>query len=562
MDLGRIPEIRFADGSVILHSLLVSEADLQYVVEHISSFGDDNRAGIERTLHRISAIRNRRGKIIGLTCRVGRAVFGAIALVRDVIAQGRSILILGRPGVGKTTLLREMARVLADDFGKRVVIVDTSNEIAGDGDIPHSGIGKARRLQVARTAQQHMVMIEAVENHMPEVIVIDEIGNELEALAARTIAERGVQLIATAHGNTLDNLMLNPTLSDLIGGIGAVTLGDEEARRRGTQKTVLERKSPPTFDIVIEQQDREKILIHANVTESVDDILRGGSPSAIIRTIENGKVFNSMISYTSARAELSAHTAYSGFADRPYKKLSDYSRSKPSHGRHYEELRAGEQQDSDKLPANTAHIAASAALKEYAEKKGDPLVPLAAPKSAGAPLRVALNGISESAMKKISAEFGAKIRIVNGAEQPDILFMSRDAYQNAGSAATQNFAKTPLVVVNPQELNSLRKGFAQSIGVPFAAPEDIYGEPDPEQPAGEQKLSRRQRKNLKNSEVKAMREAEDAIHLVLLGKSSSVDLTPQAAPIRRQQHLLARRYNVTSHSFGREPFRRVRITSA
>ncbi|MFZ5853296.1 MAG: R3H domain-containing nucleic acid-binding protein [Chloroflexota bacterium] len=275
LDLGRRPEARFPDSEVTLLDREVTEADIAYVVEHIGSFGDDNRAGIERTLHRISAIRNRNGKIVGLTCRIGRAVYGTIEIIKDFVESGKSILIMGRPGIGKTTMLREAARVLADDLGKRVVVVDTSNEIAGDGDIPHPAIGKARRMQVRTPSLQHEVMIEAVENHMPQVIVIDEIGTELEAQAARTIAERGVQLIGTAHGNNLDNLMLNPTLSDLIGGIQSVTLGDEEARRRRSQKSVLERKAPPTFDCVIEIQDRDRVIVHADVAETVDALLRG-----------------------------------------------------------------------------------------------------------------------------------------------------------------------------------------------------------------------------------------------------------------------------------------------
>jgi len=275
MDLGRRPEARYPDSEVELLEREVDDADIQYVVEHIGSFGDDNRAGIERTLHRISAIRNRNGKIVGLTCRIGRAVYGTIEIIADFVETGKSLLIMGRPGIGKTTMLREAARVLADDLDKRVVVVDTSNEIAGDGDIPHPAIGKARRMQVRTPSLQHEVMIEAVENHMPQVIVIDEIGTELEAQAARTIAERGVQLIGTAHGNTLDNLMLNPTLSDLIGGIQSVTLGDEEARRRRTQKSVLERKAPPTFDVVIEIQDRERVLVHGDVADTVDALLRG-----------------------------------------------------------------------------------------------------------------------------------------------------------------------------------------------------------------------------------------------------------------------------------------------
>lgn len=275
LDLGRRPEARFPQGAVWLGEGAVSRDDLAHATACVGAFTSDNRAGIERTLHRISAIRNRAGDVVGLTCRVGRAVFGTIEIVRDVVESGRSTLLLGPPGVGKTTLLREAARVLADEAGKRVVVVDTSNEIAGDGDIPHPGIGIARRMQVASPDRQHAVMIEAVENHMPEVIVIDEIGTEAEAAAARTIAERGVQLVATAHGHALDNLLTNPTLSDLIGGIQAVTLGDEEARRRRTQKTVLERKQAPTFDVLIEIQTRDRFAVHHDVAKVVDATLRG-----------------------------------------------------------------------------------------------------------------------------------------------------------------------------------------------------------------------------------------------------------------------------------------------
>jgi stage III sporulation protein SpoIIIAA len=283
MDLGRRPEARFPDSEVSLLDREIVESDLAFVVDHIGTFGDDNRAGIERTLHRISAIRNRSGKIVGLTCRIGRAVYGTIEIIDDFVETGKSILIMGRPGIGKTTMLREAARVLADDMGKRVVVVDTSNEIAGDGDIPHPAIGKARRMQVRTPSLQHEVMIEAVENHMPQVIVIDEIGTELEAAAARTIAERGVQLIGTAHGNNLDNLMLNPTLSDLIGGIQSVTLGDEEARRRRTQKSVLERKAPPTFDVIVEIVDRERVVVHADVADTIDAMLRGDQVAPELR---------------------------------------------------------------------------------------------------------------------------------------------------------------------------------------------------------------------------------------------------------------------------------------
>lgn len=294
LDLGRVPTARYTDGEVVLRDREVSREDIDWVVNRVGEFDADNRAGIARTLHRIAAIRNRKGQVVGLTCRVGRAVFGTITIIQDLIESNQSILLLGRPAVGKTTMLREAARVLAET--KRVVIVDTSNEIAGDGDIPHPAIGRARRMQVAMPSLQHEVMIEAVENHNPEVIVIDEIGREMEALAARTIAERGVQLIATAHGNTLDNLLLNPTLSDLVGGIESVTLSDEEARRRGTQKTVLERRAPPTFDILVELQDRQRLLIHPNVTEAVDALLRGREmPEEIRYRDDTGEVHTEQV---------------------------------------------------------------------------------------------------------------------------------------------------------------------------------------------------------------------------------------------------------------------------
>ncbi len=291
LDRGRLPEARYMQRDVTLNHKETTESDIEHIVSRISSFSGDNRAGIERTLHRISAMRNREGRIIGLTCRVGRAVFGTVNIIQDLVESSKSVLLLGRPGIGKTTMLREVARVLADNLKKRVVVVDTSNEIAGDGDIPHPAIGHARRMQVPSPSMQHAVMIEAVENHMPEVIIIDEIGTSLEAEAARTIAERGVQLIGTAHGNSLENLVKNPTLSDLIGGIQTVTLGDEEARRRRTQKSVLERKAPPTFDMVVEIQERDKVIVHPDVGEAVDAILHSTPHKTEVRWIDsNGTI--------------------------------------------------------------------------------------------------------------------------------------------------------------------------------------------------------------------------------------------------------------------------------
>lgn len=276
LDLGRTPEVRFSDGRIeYIGETIVSQEDIDYVIANIDEFTSDNRSGIPGTLHRISGIRNRKGNVIGLTCRIGRAITGTIDCIKDLVQTGKSILLLGKPGVGKTTKLREIARMLSDDMAKRVVVVDTSNEIAGDGDVPHTAIGKARRMQVTKPELQKSVMIEAVENHTPEAVVVDEIGTEEETLASRTIAERGVMLVATAHGNTLDNLIKNPLLWDLIGGIKSVTLGDDEARRRGTQKTILEREKEPTFQIVIEIRDRNTLAIYPDTSEAVDKILRG-----------------------------------------------------------------------------------------------------------------------------------------------------------------------------------------------------------------------------------------------------------------------------------------------
>jgi stage III sporulation protein SpoIIIAA len=310
LDLGRLPEARYIHENLVLSEQEVSRDDIDYVISRIGQFSGDNRAGIERTLHRISAIRNREGKIIGLTCRVGRAIFGTVKIIQDLVETGKSVLLLGRPGIGKTTMLREIARVLADDLKKRVVVVDTSNEIAGDGDIPHPAIGHARRMQVPSPTMQHAVMIEAVENHMPEVVIIDEIGTSLEADAARTIAERGVQLIGTAHGNTLENLMMNPTLSDLVGGIQSVTLGDEEARRRHTQKSILERKAPPTFSILVEMQERDRVLVHPDVVEAVDSILKNKKRRAEIRwkaedgSIKKGESLTNLAAVSRVEAEV------------------------------------------------------------------------------------------------------------------------------------------------------------------------------------------------------------------------------------------------------------------
>ncbi|XP_030933250.1 uncharacterized protein ycf45 isoform X1 [Quercus lobata] len=284
LDLGCFPEARYLGefGRHYLRNTKVSMKELEHAQNAVGEFGGDNRAGIEGTLHRISAIRSTKGMIVGLTCRVGRAVSGHVDVIYDLLQYGKSILFVGKPGVGKTTVMREIARVLADEFHKRVVIVDTSNEIGGDGNIPHSAIGGARRMQVPDSSMQHAVMIEAVENHMPEVIMVDEIGTEAEAHACRSIAERGVMLIGTAHGQRLENMIKNPILSDLVGGVETVTLGDGEARARNTQKTVLERQAPPTFHFLIEMRDRHYWVTH-QTQKSVDILLRGKTPQVEVR---------------------------------------------------------------------------------------------------------------------------------------------------------------------------------------------------------------------------------------------------------------------------------------
>ncbi len=465
LDLGRPPEARFPQREVVLNSKEVSEQDIEYVASRISSFGDDNRAGIERTLHRISAIRNRQGRLIGLTCRVGRAIFGTIKVIEDLIESGESVLLLGRPGVGKTTMLREVARVLADDHKKRVIIVDTSNEIAGDGDIPHPAIGHARRMQVTTPTRQHAVMIEAVENHMPEVIVIDEIGTELEAQAARTIAERGVQLVGTAHGNTLENLMMNPTLCDLIGGIQSVTLGDEEAKRRGTQKSILERTSPPTFDIVVEIQDWDKVAIHPDVGQAVDDTLRGRPPSTETRWLdETGEVkVEKAVPVTTAR--------------KPVK---------------------GKQTTKESIPH-----------------------------------KLYLFGVNRGRFEQMAKEMQLDASVVENLTDADLLVTSKHHYrrkpQKVREAETANL---PIYVLRSNTPSQIRQ-FLSTL-----YPTESTDKAD--------------------SLKVALNEAQEAVNLVKNGQGT-VELSPQSAYIRRLQHLIAERNDLSSKSSGKEPQRRVRI---
>ncbi len=569
MDLGRFAEGRFPEGEVILSAQPVTYADLEYVVERIGEFGDDNRAGIERTLHRISALRNRKGKIVGLTCRIGRAVLGSIALIRDIVEQGQSILILGRPGVGKTTLLREIARVLADEANKRVVVVDTSNEIAGDGDIPHPGIGRARRMQVARTAEQHAVMIEAVENHMPQVIIIDEIGTELEALAARTIAERGVQLVATAHGNSLGNLLMNPTLSDLVGGIQTVTLGDEEARRRHTQKSILERKAPPTFDVVVEQQGWDEVVVHRDVADTVDSMLRGQPSVAEERTRdeETGRV--SMRRITTGGMETAAWGVGSLGGARPGAGFSAsmFERSDRSGG--WGQLRqvshsSGNGALRNRSQAPVRALAPTGTAPADIEPRSAVVTALASSTteelyqgtvaSAEAPalktLRVYPFGVNRDRLAASARNLRVPIIITKNQDEADAVMTLKNYYRRQPERLQQaEQDHKSIIILKNNSVTQMEHALAHIFAIPEEAPAE-EGQEDGGEGDGN---------GFDDPTKRALLEAEDAIHQVLNKGLTTAELAPANAYIRRLQHQMATRYNLISRSRGKEPYRRVKI---
>ena len=512
MDLGRPPEARFQESELFLSDNDVTRDELQYVVDRIGVFGDDNRAGIERTLHRISAIRNRTGVIVGLTVRVGRAVYGTISIIRDLVESGESVLLLGRPGVGKTTLLREVARVLADDLNKRVVIVDTSNEIAGDGDIPHPAIGRSRRMQVPTPNLQHAVMIEAVENHMPEVIVIDEIGTELEAMAARTIAERGVQLIGTAHGNTLENLMMNPVLSDLIGGIQSVTLSDEEARRRGTQKSILERKAPPTFNVMVEIVSRDEVSVHRDVAATVDTVLRGSiaRPERRRRNEEGG-------------VDVSAP---------PVPVRTEHGR-----GQLREIVSMNRMSDPDNRPKPI--------LTTVEQEPAPPSMPKGRG-TEGRPLRIFPFGVSRNRLEQAIQQVRLPATIVRDLREADIVLTLKNYYrqkpQPLRDAETRGIGVYVLRANTATQMEHILSTLLPSSLRPIEAP----AESAPTQSPG-------------GDLTTAMEEAESAINLIIDG-GPPVSLNPQQSYIRKLQHQLADRYNLASRSRGREPNRYVEIS--
>jgi stage III sporulation protein SpoIIIAA len=506
IDLGRIAAARFVDGEIPLSVKEITRAEIDHITERIGKFDADNRAGMERTLHRISAIRNRLGTVVGLTCRVGRAVYGTVDIIQDIIESGKSVLILGRPGVGKTTLLREAARILAEN--KRVVIVDTSNEIGGDGDVPHPAVGRARRMQVREPMLQHEVMIEAVENHNPEVIVIDEIGRELEAQAARTIAERGVQLIGTAHGQTLDNLLLNPTLSDLVGGIEAVTLSDEEARRRGTQKTVLERRSPPTFDVVIEIQTRDRFAVHSDITISVDSLLRGTPQLPEVRTRDSeGKIV----------IEKAAPAPRSKMEAREVGKTPRRGRQPVS--------------PTQPLPAATSQTQPDSA------SEGQGITPSPTPTvvtSALQTVRVFAYGVARNRLMQAAKRLGLPAVIVTEVDEADVLVTLRTYYRNREQTVMDaEHRGMPIYVLRANTVAQVE----QFLG-------DLYN------------LTEQQHPRDKMEDVRE--DTQRAIAAVLNGERW-VDLPPGTSLVRRLQHEMARNAELVSHSYGKEPRRHVRI---
>jgi stage III sporulation protein SpoIIIAA len=503
LDLGRVPTARFVDHEVVLSQIEVTHADIDYVVERIGEFDADNRAGLERTLHRIAAIRNRRGHIVGLTCRVGRAVYGTTDIIKDLIENGKSLLILGRPGVGKTTMLREAARILAES--KRVVIVDTSNEIGGDGDVPHPAVGRARRMQVSMPSLQHEVMIEAVENHNPEAIIIDEIGRELEAAAARTIAERGVQLIGTAHGNTLENLLLNPTLSDLVGGIESVTLSDEEARRRGTQKTVLERRSPPTFDVLIEIQHRDRLAVHLDVAAAVDSLLRSYPLPPEIRARDlDGQI------RIEQPAAAPSRVFQSQVGQQGYRRQSNGGMVERS---------LVEQEGVSATPS--VHLRSN----DHTVSQG---------RSSAQTVRIYPYGVARNRLMQAVKRLGVPVVVVSDPGQADVLVTLRAYYRKRQRTIVDAENRgTPIYVLRSNTSNQMQ----QFLGDLFNLSSSLTGDQVDED---------------------IRQETQAAIDAVLNGERW-VELQPASSAIRRLQHQMARQANLTSHSYGKEPRRRVRI---
>ncbi|AFZ29443.1 R3H domain-containing nucleic acid-binding protein [Gloeocapsa sp. BRSZ] len=547
MDLGRLPEARFPNQAEYLSDTPISQEQLNECIQRVGEFGGDNRAGIEKTLHRISAIRNRTGKIIGLTCRVGRAVYGTIGMIRDLVETGRSILMLGRPGVGKTTALREIARVLADELNKRVVIIDTSNEIAGDGDVAHPAIGRARRMQVARPELQHQVMIEAVENHMPEVIVIDEIGTELEAMAARTIAERGVQLVGTAHGNQIENLIKNPTLSDLVGGIQAVTLGDDEARRRRSQKTVLERKAPPTFEIAVEMLERQRWVVHESVADTVDSLLRGHQPSPQVRTVDDaGKVTVTRQQPVTIRGitdeKQDIRTASLNTSQPPTMQSNGWRAS----GQMLPLPRQSREQD----------ISGVSEFERLLDQSLDPPdrfgygAQTAGPNGEDLPLHIYPYGVSRHQLEQVIQVLNLPVVLTKDIDSADAILALRSHVKN--HSKLRHIAKVrqvPIHMIKASTIPQITRTLRRMLDMDEPLTTD------------ERELSLFTQGGSED-EIDALEEARLAVEQIVIPKGQPVELLPRSPKVRKMQHELVEHYRLKSNSFGEEPNRRLRIYPA
>ena len=519
LDIGRRPEARFAKGTDYLSYRTIVWQDLDYILKRLGKFSGDNRAGIEKTLHRISSIRNRKGNVIGLTCRVGRAIFGTVSIVRDLLEQKKSILLLGRPGVGKTTAIREIARVLSDGMKKRVIIIDTSNEIAGDGDLPHPSIGKARRMQVSNHQNQHEVMIEAVENHMPEIIIIDEIGTELEAAAARTIAERGVQLVGTAHGNALENLIKNPTITDLIGGIQYVTLGDEEAKRRGSSKSILERKAPPTFEVAIEIHDPQTWVIHENIEQSVDLLLQGQSLPVQRRSlIQNyNNLIDCKIIYNQKEVDINNDASLKRFAPEKEQKNNYLLNRLP---------------ESDKLKTKRV-VKTNGNLKTELKEKFTFLY---------------IYGINTQDVKSLIKTLGIPVIITKEIQYADAILALANLVKN--NRKLKQISHSKKITIHTIQSNNLLQ-IAKALRLLAKRKELIPIKPT----TNNKKIA-----DLISQEfLTPLEETRLAIEEVVIAKNIPIDLIPRTSRIRKQQHELVTHYQLKGVSVGKEQNRRIRI---
>tara|TARA_B100000683_G_C12479038_1_gene550657 strand:+ start:162 stop:1877 length:1716 start_codon:yes stop_codon:yes gene_type:complete len=521
LDIGRRPEARFADSTEYLSYKTVVWQDLDYILKRLGKFSGDNRAGIEKTLHRISSLRNRQGSVIGLTCRIGRAIFGTVSIIRDLLEQKKSILLLGRPGVGKTTAIREIARVLSDGMQKRVIIIDTSNEIAGDGDLPHPSIGKARRMQVSNHKNQDEVMIEAVENHMPEIIIIDEIGTELEAVAARTIAERGVQLVGTAHGNTLENLIKNPTITDLIGGIQYVTLGDEEAKRRGSSKSILERKAPPTFDAAIEIHEPNVWVIHDNIQQSVDFILQGQNFITQRRELiknENGfNIVDCKIFYNTKESE-TLQTSSSKFPGSDKKQKNNYLLNRVSNE---------DKTKTKKIAKNNPDI------KNNREQEFTFLY---------------VYGINNQDLKSLIKTLKLPIIITKEIQYADAILALANLVKN--NRKLKQISHSKKITIHTIQSNSLLQ---------IAKALRIVAKKTPNLISKENKIDKQINGIISREFLTPLEETRLAIEEIVIAKSIAIDLLPRPAAIRKKQHELIYHYQLVGVTVGKDDNKRLRI---